>query len=352
MLDVGLLPELEQVFSLGFLGQSAERSYTVAGAFVAWVMERWGLPTVQAWYRGEALEALTRTGWNDLDREFREWLEAKPLPASGAEYARAKFGRSSVWRRKCPHVVDALDGAADRCRDQHRFVAATDLYDQALARDPDDWRARLGRSWTLLQVGQRQAGLESLTGIEQDEAAPQTWRDRAEDAMGDDALQHGKDLEGERMFRAVAARTLNEDFARTLEVKALGAGSAQGTRAVIDLLVGEPGRGLDPWLGAVTLAEWATEGHDPLAEYLLGKNLLLHGDWARAALHLDRALAGGAPSERVGRELLRSRAICGCAMGDNASLLRARAAIVANGSPFEEGGGRRAWVLRLVDRCL
>jgi hypothetical protein len=105
-------------------------------------------------------------------------------------------------------------------------------------------------------------------------------------------------------------------------------------------------------LGAVTLAEWATEGHDPLAEYLLGKNLLLHGDWARAALHLDRALAGGAPSERVGRELLRSRAICGCAMGDNASLLRARAAIVANGSPFEEGGGRRAWVLRLVDRCL
>jgi tetratricopeptide (TPR) repeat protein len=315
-------------------------------------MERWGLAVVQAWYRGEALEGLTHERWDALDREFRAWLMTMPLPPAGVEYARARFGRSSVWRRKCPHVVDAIDGAGDRCRDEHRFDAAVGLYGQALDRDPADWRARFGRAWGLVQVGQRQAGLDALAGLERDETAPRPWRDRAEEAIADDALLQGRDAEAEEAFRAVASRTPNEDLARSLEVKALGSSSAQGKRAIVDLLIGESGHVPDPWLGALSTAEWADTTHDPLAEYLLGKNLLVHGQWARAALHLDRALAGGAPTARVGRELLRSRAICACALGDAAALDRVESAILADGSPFAEGaGGRRDWVLRLVDRC-
>jgi tetratricopeptide (TPR) repeat protein len=352
MLDVGLLPPSQQVFSLGFLGQSAERSYTVAGAFVGWVMERWGLPIVQQWYRGDAIETLTHYDWDGLDREFRAWLGTKPLPAAGVEYARAKFGRSSVWRRTCPHVVDALDAAGDRCRDEHRFGAAVDLYDKALNRDPDDWHARFSRSWALTAGGQRQTGLDGFRRIVGDETAPRTWRDRAEEAVADDALLYGRELEAAELFQSVASRTPNEDYARTLEVKALGASSPLGKRAIIDLLIGEPGHVQDAWLGALSTAEWADATHQPLAEYLLGKNLALRSQWTRAALHLDRALAGGAPTARVGRELLRSRAICACASGDEEALDRTRFAIVTEGSPFAEGaGGRRDWALRLVERC-
>jgi tetratricopeptide (TPR) repeat protein len=352
MLEVGLLPPTREVFSLGFLGQSAERSYTVAGAFVTWVMERWGLPIVQAWYRGEALETLTHDGWDSLDREFRTWLGTKPLSPAGVEYARARFGRSSVWRRRCPHVVDAFDGAADRCRDEHRFDAAASLYDEALDRDPDDWRARFGRAWVLVQLGQRRAGLDALANIERDETAPRPWRDRSEEAMGDEALLEGRDAEAEEAFRSVAARTPNEDYARTLDVKALGASSPQGKRAIVDLLIGESGHVPDSWLGAVSTAEWADATHEPLAEYLLGKNLLLHGQWARASVHLERALAGGVSTPRVGRELLRSQAICACALRDIPALDRVQAAVVASGSPFAEGvGGRRDSLLRLVQRC-
>ncbi len=352
MLEVGLLPPAREVFSLGFLGQSAERSYTVAGAFVTWVMDRWGLPIVQAWYRGEALETLTHDGWDLLDQEFRSWLGTKPLSPAGVEYARARFGRSSVWRRRCPHVVDALDGAADRCRDEHRFDAAARFYDEALARDPGDWHARFGRAWLLLQLGQPQAGVNALANIERDETAPRPWRDRSEEAMGDEALLEGRDAVAEEAFRAVAARTPNEDYARTLDVKALGASSEQGKRAIVDLLIGDSGHVPDPWLGALSTAEWADATHEPLAEYLLGKNLLVHGQWARASIHLELALAGGASTARVGRELLRSQAICACALRDPAALDRVQAATVVSGSPFADGpGGRRDSVLRLVERC-
>jgi hypothetical protein len=352
MLEVGLLPPTREVFSLGFLGQSAERSYTVAGAFVTWVMDRWGLPIVQAWYRGEALEGLTHDGWDSLDREFRTWLGTKPLSPAGVEYARARFGRSSVWRRRCPHVVDAFDGAADRCRDEHRFDAAARLYDEALDRDPDDWHARFGRAWVLVQLGQRQAGVDALANIERDETAPRPWRDRSEESLGDQALLEGRDSEAAEAYRAVASRTPNEDYARTLEVKALGASSEQGKRAIVDLLIGESGHVPDPWLGALSTAEWADATHEPLAEYLLGKNLLLHGQWSRASVHLDLALAGGASTARVGRELLRSQAICACALRDVAALDRVQTATLAAGSPFADGaGGRRDSILRLVQRC-
>jgi hypothetical protein len=352
MLDIGLLPPVEQVFSLGFLGQSAEQSYTVAGAFMGWVMERWGLPVVQAWYRGEAIEGLTHSDWTTLDRQFRGWLSARPLPPVAADYARSRFGRSSVWRRKCPHVVDAFVGAADRCRDEHRFEAAVGLYDRVLDRDSDDWRARFGRASALVQLGRRDAGLDGLARIERDDAAPRTWRDRAEEAIADDALWAGHDQEAEDAFRSIAARTANEDYARTLEVKALGASTPPGKRAILDLLIGEEGRGLDPWLGALSTAEWAAATQDPLAEYVLGKNLALHRQFARASFHLERALAGSAPTARVGRELLRSLVVCACALGDIAAVDRARAAVVSETSPFSgSAGGRRDAVLRLVDRC-
>jgi tetratricopeptide (TPR) repeat protein len=315
-------------------------------------MDRWGLDTLHGWYRGEPIEGLTHQRWDSLERAFQEWLATQPLPSTAADYARSRFERPSVWRRKCPHVVDALDRAADRCRDEHRLQRAVHLYESALERDPEDWRARFGRAWLLVHEGQAASGLEALTNIERDSKAPRAWRDRAEEARADDAWIHGRRAEAEEMYRFIAASTTNEDFARTLEVKALGTGSVEGGGAILDLLVREPGRSQDPWLGAVSTAEWAARTRDPLAEYLLGKNLLAQGEWDRAAEHLDRALSGAAPTVRVGREMLRARIICACALGDQKALEPGRSAVISASSPFAGGaGGRRDWVLRLVDRC-
>jgi hypothetical protein len=274
------------------------------------------------------------------------------MPAAAADYARARFERPSVWRRRCPHVVDAFDRDAERCRDEHRFERALLLYDDALERDPQDWRARVGRARLQVQLGQREGGLDGLRDVARDESAPRTWRDRAEEAIADDAWLHGRGHEASETFRSIAARTTNEDVARTLEVKAFGASSAEGGDAIVDLLVGESGHSPDPWLGAVATADWAARTHDPLAEYLLGKNLVIHGQWASAAVHLDRAQAAGPPTVRVGREMLRARIICACVLGDRDALEHARSAVLAASSPFAEGaGGRRAWLLRLVERC-
>jgi hypothetical protein len=144
---------------------------------------------------------------------------------------------------------------------------------------------------------------------------------------------------------------LDEDAARTLEVKALAAGG-KGRGAIVDLLVGEPGRGPDAWLGGLSLGRWVGASNDSLGQYLVGKNLALHEDFARASAALDQALEAGAPTPRIGRELLRMRAVCACALEDQEALGKVAQAVLAPGSPFDgTAGGRKTWLLRLVARC-
>jgi hypothetical protein len=353
MLDLGILPPIQQLFSVSFLGENAAKSYTIAGAVVAWLLERSGASVVRAWYAGASIEKLTGQSWAALDDQFRQSLRGLAMPPEASAYAKAKFLRPSVWARKCPHVVDAIDQDADKCRDERRFVRATELYESALSRDPHDWHALFERARIETWYGDDARGRALFAHMANDEQAPRTWRDRALEVLADDDLARGRSQPAAQAYRALAARTLDENVARTLEVKAQSIENPPARRAIIDLLIGEPGRPGDPWLGALSLGTWAQEAGEPLASYLVGKNLALREQYMRAASWLDRALDAGVPTASVARELLRQRAICACAVRDVAAIERVRGLVEAPSSPFERGAssGRKQWVLRLMARC-
>jgi hypothetical protein len=356
MLDLGTLPQIRDLFSLDFLGVSAQKSYTVAGAFMAWVLERWGSGVVRAWYGGGSIEALTGEAWPALETDFRASLKVLPMPRDATAYARAKFERPSVWARTCPHVVDALNRDADRCRDEHRLARADALYARALGRDPRDYHAQMARAKMALQSAdalEGARGREELEQIAGNDQAPRTWRDRAQEGLADDDLVRGRAAEAAAAYREIAARTLDEDAARTLEVKALAAEDAPARQAIVDLLLAQPGRPPEPWLGALSLGSWMQETKAPLAEYLAGKNLTQHGQWARAAPALDQVLRRGCElPPRIAREALRQRAIGACVLRDSGTLSAVREAVLSATSPFAgTSGGRRDSLLRLLERC-
>src|SRR6185369_16859038 len=81
MMQIGILPPMQRVFSLGFLGDASAKSYTLAGAFVGWVGERFGFEVVRAWYGGGDVAQLTKLDWGRLDAAFREDLQKISLVA-------------------------------------------------------------------------------------------------------------------------------------------------------------------------------------------------------------------------------------------------------------------------------
>ena len=132
----------------------------------------------------------------------------------------------------------------------------------------------------------------------------------------------------------------------------LAAEDVPARQAIVDLLLAQPGRPQEPWLGALSLGRWTEASTAPLAEYLAGKNLTAHGEWARAAPALDRALQGADLTPRIQREILRQRAIGACVLQDAATLSSVRQAVLSPASPFAgTSGGRRDSLLRLLTRC-
>jgi hypothetical protein len=343
---------MASVFSFDFLAAPAAKSYTVAGAFVRWAKDRYGAETVRAWYHGASLEALTHTSWSALDRDFRDAVKKTPLLPEAEAYAKAKFEHGAIFSRKCPHVVDGLRQKADRCRDAHQVDKAVALYGDVLARDPHDWGARYGRGVTLLRWADADVGRHELAQIVDDPNVPRTWRDRTNDSLADGDLLAGRIEPAAERYRNLAAHTFDEDFGRTEEVKALEAADARGRGAVEALLLGAPQRPQDLVLAAVRLGQWYEETHDGVAAYLIGRNLVQRGWQAEGAEYLDAALAAGpAPTARIGREMIRQRAICACALGDRPAVTRMRDAVTNPTGPYAASEGRRDALLRLLDRC-
>jgi hypothetical protein len=358
MLDLGILPPMGRVFSLGFLGESSAKSYTLAGAFVRWILDERGAETVRRWYGGEDLAELTHTPWSALDEAFRAKLRGLAIGPEVAAYAKARFDRPSVFGRTCPHVVDGLRGEADRCRDALQLDKARSLYEDVLVRDPHDWSARFSLAYMDLRFGTAAAGVARLNKLRDDTVTPRPWRDRSAESLADALLattDPGAWAAAAAAYDGLASRTLDEDLGRTLEVKRYVASRAEhdpaGRAAIAAILVGEPGRPVDADEGLARVAAWAAASKDPVAEYVLGKNLANREFWREAAEHLDAALATGVPTERIGRELLKERVICACALGDASRLAELRARVDAPDGPYGHSLGRKAWTVSLLDRC-
>jgi hypothetical protein len=356
MIDLGALPPLETVFSFDFFAAPASKAYTIAGAFVRWLLGRYGATTVRSWYGGGSLPALTGLSWSALDQDFRKDASATPLSPEATAYAKAKFEHAAIFGRKCPHVVDGIREHADACRDAHEVDRAVELYDEVLERDPHDWAALQSRGVTELRFGSRVDGRRDLSQLFDDPDEPRTWKDRTLEALADDTMLHGDPAVAGVIYLSIADRTVDEDYARLEEVKSIAATDPAARAAVVALLVGAPQRSADPVLAASLLGAWEERTGSPLASFLLGKNLSQRGWRVEGSAHLDRVIAaadtGGAyPTARVGRETIRDRAIDACALGDGEAVERMRQLALDPRGPYAEGGGRKASVLRLLARC-
>ncbi|AKV03137.1 hypothetical protein AKJ09_09800 [Labilithrix luteola] len=354
MMQLGLLPNMGRVFSLGFLGDASAKSYTLAGAFIEWLAKTEGMATVRQWYGGGDLTALTGKDWPTLDRAFREYLATVPLPEEAESFAKAKFARPGIFGRKCPHLVDALRHEADVCRDTQRFEEAIRLYREVLAKDASDFASQQSVAVVQRRHGDRAAGEADLLAMTKSDKVPRTYRDRAEEALADADFIDGNYEQAAKRYEGLAARSLDEDGARTLEVKAYGARHLAARPSVRALLLGDEKRGPDIFLGGVELGSWNAKAPSALAGYLIGRNLIGRGFFEDGAKVLDGVWErlDELPFARIKRETLRQRAIAACALNDATALGKVRAQIESPSDPFKgAAGGRRDATLRMIARC-
>jgi len=351
MKDLGLLPRLDHLFTLGFLGENAGVAYTVSGAFVGWIRERFGADAMRAWYGGKPLPEVTGSSWADLEARWHEDLGGRaPLPPAARGVAKARFDRPAIFGRRCPHVVDACRARGDRLRGAGDHEGAVAAYDELLGLDPHDDGTRVAIARTRLHEPGREAeGAAALALIADDPKVLRHVRDRAVEDLGDLALAEGRGADAAARYADLLERTLDEDAKRTLEIKTQAARDDALRPGVVALLIGHGNRGPDRAMAMELLREVAlSRDADGLAWYLLARQYLNGGQYDEADARLDRALAAPMGLLRVRIEAERLRMLSACAVGDGPRATRAFAQYAAHP---EVSAARRGAARALVERC-
>ncbi|MCC6216919.1 MAG: hypothetical protein IT376_18820 [Polyangiaceae bacterium] len=352
MKSLGLLPRLGSLFTMDFLGVGSSRAYMVAGAFVGWLRERHGAGAARRWYAGEPLERVTGRGLEALEQEWLASLDTQALGPAELAVARARFDRPAIFARRCPRVVDRLDGAGHGRLGAGDTTGAREAFGALLALDAGHFGARAALGTCALRDGDEPAARAALEALAADPAGGEVQRTIAAESLADLALAAGEPGAADR-YLALLGQVAGEDRLRTIEVKLLAAKAPAGSperKAIVELLVGDPRRQRDPGAALAALGEWAASAPDDgLPQYLIGRTLLGGGLREEAAARLDRALALTLALPRIRAEALRLRLHVACALGDSGAARRALDAYLAAGAGPP---ARREGTRRFGERCL
>lgn len=359
LLELNLLPEMQAVFRLGFLAKSSTTAYTVAGAFVSWLHERYGAAALRGWYGGQPLEAVTQgKSLAALDAEFRARLSEIQLRPELLALAKARFDRPSIFGRLCPRRVDRDLAVADGRLGALDIVGAREAYGRLLELEPDNRRARLGLASCDVRAGLLEQAAQRYLALATDQRLTVLERASAFEARGDIEVIAGQPARAVQAYAEAAKLNADEDRLRTLEVKTLAA-TDRPDSGVRLLLIGDAKRG-PSWDEAAPQLGREAEAGDPLSQYLLGRNLWLHGRPEASLRYLDAALEPEPSTPRRGftwpppasilREAMRLRIIVACS---DPKLERsgARSDVARLKADPSLPGAKKDWLASFARRC-
>jgi tetratricopeptide (TPR) repeat protein len=349
MLDLGILPPLSSVFQLDFLSLSASKAYTVAGAFVSFLRERYGVAALRRWYAGAPLRDIAGGRELDgLDHDFREALKALHVTSRARATAQARFERPAFFARHCPRIVDRTLGDAGARLGSGDVNGAETAYREALALEPTSFDARFGLAACERQRDNARAAVEKFLALTQSPDFMQLQSARALETAADIELAEEHLEPARALYTRALELTFDEDRRRTLEVKQ-AATSGRGRTAVVTLLIGSAEQP-PSWDAAAPLIQaWAdSDATTDVPSYLIGRNLLNTGRYRAATAYLDQSLALAATLPSVRREALRLRVIGACALNEDPAKL---GLVERFTHDADLAPARRAGLSRLVERC-
>ncbi len=308
MRDLGLLPEMARIVEpAGFFAAAPARAYTATGSFLRFLLERRGAAAVAALYRTSDFEASMGAPLAALVGEWQRFLDGVDVPPPLASAARQRFGRGSIFARRCAREAAALEQDAARTAGGRRAVEACALLrrEAELTGSPAPLVAAadvLSRAGDLDGAGR--ALQDAGSWIREDDAVQRRALFAAE---GDLAWRRGElGAAAARWLEALVTRPERAD-ARLLRAKIAAVEDSDLSRTARPWLLGEG----DP---AQALAGLAASRH-PLAAYLVGRAALARGDAALALPGLARAVEARLP-EPIALEARFLLADAECAAGN------------------------------------
>jgi thioredoxin-like negative regulator of GroEL len=353
MIEQDLAPPLSQLFGAGFLQQQRRVAYTLAGSALQYIAQTHGTRALRRIYAGEDVRAVLGISLEELDRRFRAFIAAVPLPDAARALAQQRFAGSSILSSVCPHEKAKLARELEGDLAAGDAAEAEDTCRRVLAIDPAETGVRATLAAVLARQGDLAAARAELERLQRPQPAAPTVIAAARQMIADEAWRSGKPDAALAIYRELLGQPSDRDVLRMLQVKTLAlAGSARERELIFALLVGEPARAVDGAVAVYLLRELRAEREDGLPHYLEARQLLNRERFAEAASLLGEARQHGLPTPEIALEAVRIEAIARYAAGDIARSAELWHQLAASSQALALQAEAREWLqrIRFADR--
>ena len=165
MRQMGLAPPLSGIMGFGFWGHAGARSYLLAGSFVRFLVDTYGIEKFKAVFpTGNFAKHYGRDLYT-LEAEWIEFLESIPLRDDDIAYATYRLQRRSVFERVCAHEMAALRDDAWRAYNRKDFITAGQTFETMLSAEPENLSTLYGLMHSAYRVKDYDKALSLATRI-------------------------------------------------------------------------------------------------------------------------------------------------------------------------------------------
>ncbi len=154
LLDLNILPKLEDILTPdGFLYSEASLAYTVAGSFIRYLKDTYGILKIRELYHSSDFENTFKKSLVSLESDWIKMIQTLPVNSNLIALAKEYFSEKSIFEKVCPHEIAKHSNWGWEAFEQHRFRKAYYHFEQCANYDHGNPKHLLDLLYTTSMAG-------------------------------------------------------------------------------------------------------------------------------------------------------------------------------------------------------
>ena len=291
---LNIAPSIRKIMGLGFWLQSGSLSYTVAGSFVRFLVDTYGIEKFKHVFPTGNFEKIYHKNLATLNQEWQAFLDKIVLTNRDLRVAEYRFKHPSIFQEHCAHEVADLSTKAWAAYSRSDWYTAIDFFNKIHKLDSDNPKNFRGLMLSNYQLGLQNEATKIAQHIIKHPKSNMHLVAEAKNIIGNVHWQNEELGEATSTFQDVLALHASDSIDRNIQAKlvALATKSRPHRKRLKRILIGR----LSNRLRMVLLNEaMQKQPNSGLIHYLIGRQLHLDQQFSKSNQYLLQAKALNLP---------------------------------------------------------